>query len=159
MEDIISQAKAELGRAKDRMAFMLAHTPDDKLNWSPSPTARTPLQVAAHAAAANGYIRDLIAGKPFPFATLAEADAAGREHEKQYATREQVLALLEQTTADYSAWLDTLTPEQVGGMVTLPFATLPMAVAITLPADHLRGHTAQINYIQTCYGDFDWYMG
>jgi hypothetical protein len=159
MEDIVSQAKAELNRAKDRIAHLLAKTPEDRLKWSPSPTARTPIQVVGHAAASNTYIVDLMTGKPFPFASLAEADAAGREAEKLFASREQVLSLLEQTTADYFAWLDTLTSEQIGGMVTLPFATLPLAVAITLPADHLRGHAAQLDYIQTCYGDHDWHIG
>jgi hypothetical protein len=159
MEDIISQAKAELNRAKDRIAHVLAKTPDDKINWSPSPTARTPLQIVGHAAASNLWIRDMMAGKPFPFASLAEADAAGRTGEKQFTTREQVSGLLEQTTADYFAWLDTLTPEQIGGMVTLPFGAMPMAVAITIPADHIRGHAAQLDYVQTCYGDHDWHMG
>jgi hypothetical protein len=33
-----------------------------------------------------------------------------------------------------------------------------MAMAITFPADHMRGHTAQIDYLQTIWGDHDWHM-
>ena len=33
-----------------------------------------------------------------------------------------------------------------------------MSVAITLPADHMRGHIAQIEYIQTIWGDYDWHV-
>ena len=66
MQDIISQAKAELIRAKDRMTRALATTPDDKINWSPSPTARTPIQEVAHSVMAVSGIQGMLTGKPFP---------------------------------------------------------------------------------------------
>lgn len=44
MEDTISQAKAEFVRAKDQVIRALATTPDDRIHWSPAPTARTPIQ-------------------------------------------------------------------------------------------------------------------
>jgi hypothetical protein len=159
MEDIISQTKAELLRAKDRMAHVLATTPDDKLAWSPSPTARTPLQLVGHAASGIPGIQGMLTGQPFPFAGLAEFDAFMRADEQKYTGREQVLALLEQTHTDYLTWLDTLTPEQLGAMVQPPFGPpVPMAVAITFPAYHLNSHIAQMDYIQTIYGDQDWHM-
>jgi hypothetical protein len=158
MEDIISQAKAEIGRAKDRIAHLLAKTPDDKVRWSPSATSRTPLELVGHAALGTEQISGMFAGKPFPFSSIAEAEAAIRAGDEQFTTREQVLGLLDKTTGDYCAWLDTLTPEQIASTVTLPFGQMPMTVAITIPADHLRGHAAQLNYIQTIYGDRDWHM-
>lgn len=33
-----------------------------------------------------------------------------------------------------------------------------MAVGIILPANHIRYHTAQLNYMQTIYDDLDWHM-
>jgi hypothetical protein len=158
MEDIISQTKAEFIRAKERMAHVLAATPDDRINWSPSSTARTPLQQVAHGALAIAGIQGMMAGKPFPYASIAEADAAWRCDEKEFTTREQVLALLEKNSAEYLAWLDTLTPEQLASTLQTGFGSFPMAAAITFAADHLRGHTAQIDYIQSIYGDLDWHM-
>src|SRR5450432_3489962 len=100
MNDTISQAKAEFTRAKDRMVRALATTPDDRINWSPSSTARTPLQQVAHAALATTGIQGMLIGKPFPYASIAEADAAWRAAEKEVATREQALGLLEKTSAE-----------------------------------------------------------
>lgn len=81
-----------------------------------------------------------------------------RAAEKEFTTRQQVLSLLEQTSAEYLAWLDTPTPEHLASTVHLPFGPMPMAAGITLPAQHLSGHVAQMDYIQTIYGDRDWHM-
>jgi hypothetical protein len=159
MEDTLGQTKAEFLRAKERMAHALATTPDDKINWSPSPTARTPLQLVAHGAMAITSIQNMLAGKPFPYAGPAELDTATRHAEKEYTTRAQVLGLLDQTSATYLAWLDTVTPEQLAATLHLPFGPpAPMAVGITFPAYHLTGHVAQMDYIQTIYGDHDWHI-
>ena len=37
MQNVIDEAKTELIRAKERIAKCLNATPEDKLNWSPSP--------------------------------------------------------------------------------------------------------------------------
>lgn len=158
MEDIISEAKAEFTRAKERIARALATTPDDKINWSPSPTARTPVHLVAHSATGIAFIQSLLVGKPLPHASTAEMDAAFRSAEKEFTTREQALSVLEKNSAEYLAWLDTLTPEQVASTIQLPFGPFAMAAAVTFAADHLRNHAAQIEYIQTILGDRDWHM-
>ena len=160
MENSINQAKEEYLRAKGRMTHALVTTPDDKINWSPSSTARTPIQLVAHCANATSGIVGMLGGKPFPFASLAELDAAMRAEEKKFTTREQVLERLEQTSAEYLAWLDAVTPEQFVSTVHLSLGpTVPMAAALTFPERHLSSHISQIDYIQTIYGDLDWYMG
>ncbi len=158
MENIIPEAKAEFVRAKERMVRALATTPDDKINWSPGTCARTPIQLVAHSAMGIAGIQGMLVGKPFPYADVVAADAAWRAAEKEFTTREQVLGLLEQNSAEYLVWLDTLTSEQVASTLQLPFGTFPMAAAITFAADHLRNHAAQIDYLQTVYGDQDWHM-
>src|SRR5579862_8149952 len=70
MEDIISQTKAEYNRAKDRIVRDLETTPDDKIHWSPSSTARTPISQVAHAALAVAGIQGMMVGKPFPWANV-----------------------------------------------------------------------------------------
>jgi hypothetical protein len=158
METTVIAAKAEFTRAKERIARALATTPEDRINWSPASSARTPLQQVAHSAMATTGIRDMILGEPFPYADIAEADAAWRAAEKEFNCREQALGLLEQSSAEYLAWLDTLTADQLASTLQLPFGTFPMAAAITFAADHLRNHAAQIDYIQTLYGDQDWHL-
>ena len=158
MEDIISQAKAEFTRAKDRLAKDLATTPDDRINWSPSPSARTPIQQVAHVALSIPGIQRMLTGHMVDMSSIATLDAQWRAAEKAFTTREEVLTLLDKNSADYLAWLDTLTPEQIGSTLNLPMGAWPMAQAMTWVADHIRCHSSQIEYIQTIYGDFDWHM-
>ena len=49
-QEIIEHAKTDFLQAKERLCQALAATPDDRLNWAPSATARTPIQQTAHAA-------------------------------------------------------------------------------------------------------------
>ena len=157
MEQVVNDAKAEFTRAKDRLAKALNTTPDDKAGWSPSPTARTPIEVVAHAASGTMGIHAMMTGKMEPV-NPADMDSMSREIEKGFTTKQQALDHLEKTSGEYVAWLDTLTAEQVAATVDSPFGSFPVASAITFPADHLRGHAAQIEYIQTIYGDRDWHF-
>lgn len=160
MDDTISQAKAELLRSKGRIEKLLELTPDERINWSPSPTARTPIQLVAHSAMAIIGLKGLFTGTPFPFKDTADMESSLREMEKHYASRKQALEPLDQNTNDYVAWLDTLTPEQLSASVTFPFGfSLPLAQAIGMPAQHMQGHASQLDYIQTIYGDREWHMG
>jgi len=158
-EETINQAKGELNRAKDRLAKDLTTTPDDKLNWSPSSTARTPIQLVAHSAMSISGMQSWFSGTPFKWASIEEADKEWREMEKAYTTRKEVADLLEENTANYCKWLDSLTAEKLASDFTTPFGIFPMAMAITFVADHLRNHAGQLEYVQTIYGDLDWHMG
>ncbi len=159
MQDTIHQAKSAFLQAKGRLAHALTTTPDDRINWSPSPTARTPVQQVAHAAAAIKALHETFDGRTFKAASTAEADQGFREWEQGLRTREEALGLLEKNSAEYLAWLDTLTPERLALMIELPFGLgqVPLSVAITFPPAHTNDHAAQIDYIQTVYGDHDWH--
>lgn len=158
MNEIIEAAKAEFLRSKNRLVKLLESTPDDKLNWAPAEGARTPVQQVVHAASAIPMMQAMFEGKPFPFASFKELDESSRETEKGYTTREAALELLETNSNGYIAWLDGLTDEQVNSMFNMMGNDVPMASAITFVADHNRCHAGQIDYIQTCYGDYEWHM-
>lgn len=158
MNEVREAAKAEFVRAKERLAKALATTPDDKIHWSPSPTARTPIDQVAHAAISITGMQDWFSGKPFPFKDVKELDDFSRAKEKEFASREQVLGLLEENSNNYLAWLDSLSDETIASTFESQMGSFPMAYAITFPADHLRAHASQIDYIQTIYGDRDWHM-
>lgn len=159
MQQVIEDAKAEFLRAKSRLLKGLETTPDDKANWSPSPTSRTPLQLVGHCAASIPGIQGYLMGGPFPFTDMAEMDRTLREEDKGYTSREQVKKSLTDHCDAYIVWLDTLTPEEVGSIKETLMGPQPMAQMVTWVADHLRSHAAQLDYIQTIYGDRKFYMG
>jgi hypothetical protein len=157
-EKIVEDAVAEFTRAKDRLLKDLATTPDDKLRWSPAPTSRTPLMQVAHAGMSIDGILDMLNGKPFDFDKMPEMDKEWRAAEAKVATREEAIEILERASERYIAWMRGLNPQKVLSDVQMPFGEFPMAQVITWLADHVRNHCAQLEYIQTAYGDMSWHM-
>jgi hypothetical protein len=160
MNETINQAKEDFLRAKARLARTLETTPDERINWSPSPTARTPIQQVAHAAASVKSMHEMWDGRPFGIKTTEEADRFFRENERKFTTRDQVLEFLEKNSADYIAWLESLPPERLEQLVEAPFGLGQVSVAMGLSfmPQHVLWHVAQMEYIQTVYGDHDWHM-
>jgi len=155
---IVEAAKADFLRAKHRVAVALAAVPDDKLNWSPAPTARTPIHVVAHISQCTIDFVAMLEGKfEGDSDDTVQVEARFRELEKPYTTREGVIDFFDRSCDTYLALLDTLTPAQVAGDVEVAFGTYPMATAITFMTNHLRVHGSQLDYIQTCYGDLLWH--
>jgi len=160
MSDPIDKAKNDFLQAKGGLLHALSNTPDDRLNWSPSPSARSPLHQVVHAAHAIGNIHGFLDGRTFDVPTTAEADRGFREMEQSFSTREEVLQLFESKSDAFMTWLDALDEKQLGVLVTTPFGMgqVPTEIAITFPAMHTRWHHAQMDYIQTIYGDHDWHL-
>ncbi|MGV3616754.1 MAG: SRPBCC domain-containing protein [Fimbriimonas sp.] len=158
MQETIERAKADFLRAKGTLENSFANTRDDRINWSPSPTSRTPIQQVAHAAFAVRSMFRQWSGIPFELATTQEAEALFRDWERQFTTREEVLAVLEANGNAYFAWLNSLTPEDLAVEVKLPYrlGKIPAGVGIEFMPQHLVWHAAQIDYIQTIYGDLEW---
>ena len=98
----------------------------------------------------------MIKGEPMHFSSTAELDSHLREMETAVTTVEQALELLESTSEAYLAYLDTVTDDQAAEIVQLPFGSLPLGVAIMMPGNHMSSHIAQLDYLQTIWGDHDW---
>lgn len=156
---VVAEAKAEFDRAVDRVKSGLETTPDDKLNWAPHANARTPLMQVAHSAAAIDGMTRWFQGEKMDFSDIPAIDARWREEERQVTTREAAIEKLEASRSNYHAFLDGLTQEQVDSTMETPMGSRKMSDVITFPADHTRGHAAQLEYTQTCYGDLDWHLG
>ena len=56
------------------------------------------------------------------------------------------------------AALDALTPERIDSIVETPVVTRPMPFFMNLPGIHMGNHAAQIDYLQTIWGDMDFHM-
>lgn len=158
--EAIAQAKSRVESAGARLLNLLAHVPDDRLTWSPSPTSRSALVLVGHCARASGFFADTIAGRipetqPSPEAFIA----ALRGADKQVAGREETVAALEQSQASLVAALDAVRAEDLDVPRASPFGVLPVAFWAEQSAGHLAGHTDQLAYLQTVWGDLDDHRG
>jgi hypothetical protein len=154
----VAPVKAEFEQTKGRLLKNLAVTPDDKLNWSPSPTARTPLEIAFHSAESIALLHSALSGQiTMPPLTTEQMDSYSREKEKTAITRDEVVKLIEDSSASYIAWLETVDDDTLAGIWNTPFGEFPIAVGITFPTYHTASHVAQLEYIQTIYGDRIWH--
>lgn len=152
MEDTIARCKRQATQAMEQFLLVLSHVPADKLTWSPVPTAKSALQIAAHCAGYSGGFALLISAGKFP---MDVQDFLGpiQTRIESITTLEQAEATLRQGIADTLTALDTVRPEQIGAMIDTPHGKWPFLFFMTIPANHLLGHTAQIDYLQTCWGD------
>lgn len=160
MQEKIDQFKAEFEQAIGGVKHALATTPKDLLTWSPSKTARSPLQVVAHIAIGGRDMLGNLTGNTFPIETTEEAEQFHRERDSKVESLEECTQMLDDLTRDYFSWLDGLTEKSLDEPMKLPFGMgeMPVRMGITFMPFHVQWHTAQINYIQTIYGDHDWHL-
>jgi DinB superfamily len=161
MSEVIKSAKQDFERSRNRMMSLLKETPDDRLNWSPSPNARTPLAIVAHSAMSLHHVTEMLKGRPFGVPNTKAADKDFRESENDFKTREEVCSLFEKNAAVYIAWIDNLSEEGLNDPITFPFGLGQGTVrdGIDAPARHTEAHIGQLEYIQTIYGDHNWHIG
>lgn len=158
MDNVIISTIADLTQAKDNLVRVLENTPEDKINWSPAPSARTPIQIVAHSAFSLGYISDMLEGTPYSAPTMDEADANFLLMEQAYTNKGDVLDLLDVNYHKMINTLHAIKPGDLDKEIALPFGmpSIPLKFAIGAGAMHTRTHTAQLEYLQTIYGDRKW---
>ena len=156
MSEVTEQIKSEYTRNEKKLISLLNATPADKLEWSPSPSARTVIELGAHCAMGTTGITGLLKGEPMRFENTAELDASLRQMEKQFKSLDVVLGMVKQSGEEYFAFLDSLDADQIHAIVNTPMGAMPLSVAATFPCEHMKCHVAQIEYVQTTWGDHEW---
>lgn len=154
MEDFIAMCKERTTAAMDRFLHDLSFVPADKVTWRPTPTAKSALDIAAHCAGYSGAFASIIRAGDFPW-SRDEFRGPILTAIESITTLEQAETILRKGIADTIAALDTVKPEQIGAMIDAPHGRTPLKFFLTLPAMHLENHDAQIDYLQTCWGDLE----
>ncbi|MCA1595133.1 MAG: DinB family protein [Chloroflexi bacterium] len=152
MDDVISLCKERAMQAMEHFLNILSFVPEDRLTWSPAPTAKSALQIAAHCAGYSGGFAGVISAGKFPSnveAFLGPIHSATNS----ITTLEQAETMLRAGIAATIAALDTVRPEQIGATIETPQGQTPFTFFMTVPAFHLDGHAGQIDYLQTCWDD------
>ncbi len=138
-----------------------SYVPEDKLTWTPVPTAKSALRIGAHTALYAGRFASMIRERQLPAPEnltewLAERDA----EEIAITSREEMEMVFRSGTAEVLEALDTLTPEEVEGTLTSAQGwSMPMKQLMGLPGWHATLHLGQIDYLQTCWDDQQVYVG
>ena len=153
MKDIVTLCKEQVMSAMNGFLHTLSFVPADKLTWSPTPTAKNALQIAAHCAGYSGAFAGIITAGKFP-ANVEDFLRPIRSAIQSITTVEQAEAVLRKGTAETVAALDTVTPEQIDSIIDSPgLGQTPFTFFMTIPARHLNDHAAQIDFLQTCWDD------
>lgn len=130
--------------------------PDDKLNWKPLDNGRTVLDLLGDAAQTPLFVIGLIEQKANfqinreMFQQAAQARAGW--------TREDTIEHLNRNTEQMIAAIRALPDEELSEPIHLPMGggmTMPLAGWIMMAYRTFTSRFAQINYIQTLYGDFE----
>jgi len=149
---VIELCKHRATEALNYFLCTLSFVPEDKLNWSPAPTAKSALQIAAHCAGYSGGFARVIAARAFPGGV---EEFRGPIHAviASITTVKEAEDVLRQGIADTVAALDTVPPDFVGESILTPQGSTPFRFFMSIPSAHLTGHAYQIDYLQTCWDD------
>ena len=150
--------------AKDGMDMFLrnfSHVPAERLNWTPTPTAKSALRVAAHTTLCYARFAEMIQNRATPQVADLDAWLAQRiSEETAVTTVEEVKRAFHTGLEQTCAALDSLTAEEVDMELDSGQGwTMSMRFLMKLPAWHATLHLGQIDYLQTCWDDQQIYVG
>jgi hypothetical protein len=116
------------------------------------------LRIAAHVGLSNQAFAAILRGEKMPGASMKEVFESMSAAEQGVLSREQALQIIEESVVAVCAALDSLTPEAIDSVVETPVVTRPMPFFMNLPGAHMGNHAAQVDYLQTTWGDLEVHM-
>lgn len=144
----------EMGR--DGLIRTAQAVPDDKLTWKPLDNGRTILDLLGQAAQTPTLVTRLLESKG-EWKPSQEAYQAMRQEGADWS-REQCFEALRANTDAVIAAIRAVSEEDLLQPLQMPIGgeiTLPLGVWVMMTYRTFMSRTAQINYIQTLYGDFE----
>ncbi|RYG75297.1 DinB family protein [bacterium] len=147
---------ALIGQSRAQLISTFLAVPDDKLSWKPLENGRCALELFSEAAVAFVGATQFVVSKGEDKPFLGEFKALAAESKSW--TKEEALAAMETNFAEFIAAVNEVSEEDLQKPITMPFGpgmTAPMGVWAMIPHRACVSRFAQINYIQTLYGDFE----
>ena len=135
--------------------------PDDRLTWTPTPTSKSAIRIAAHTALYAGRFAQMIRDRALPKVENLDQWLAQRNAEEELlASRAEVEAVFRKGTAQVISALESLTLVEIESTLDSGQGwQMSMIWVMGLPGWHSTLHTGQIEYLQTCWGDQEIYVG
>lgn len=149
---VIELCKSRATEALDYFLCTLSFVPEERLRWSPSPSAKSALEIAAHCAGYSGGFARVLADGAFPgsaeeFLTPIHAVISS------IGSVQEAEGILRKGIADTVAALDKVPTDLIESSILTPQGSTPFRFFLTIPSAHLTGHAYQIDFLQTCWDD------
>lgn len=156
---LVRKAASDAQNTMEMFLRNFANVPDERLTWTPSPTAKSALRIAAHTATYAARFAQMIRTRSLPSGDVEAWIQKCRDEEMAVGTREGVERLFREGTALVIEALEGLTEEDIDMRLGSGDDTMSMAFLMGLPALHAAIHMGQIDFLQTCWGDQQVYVG
>jgi hypothetical protein len=155
MEDVVAASKTRAVNGMQVFLRNFSFVPDDRLTWTPTPTAKSAIRIAAHTSLYAARFASMIRDRRLPGGdNLAEWLAQRNAEEAGLTSRTEVESIFRKGTDEVIAVLDSLTPQELDLSLDSGLGwSMPMTTLMNLPGWHATLHTGQIDYLQTCWGD------
>jgi uncharacterized protein YndB with AHSA1/START domain len=156
ISEIIDASALEAAAADAMFRSTLKAVPDDKFDFQPSPTAKSPRQIAIHYALGWEALLDALHGAGrFPDFGVFMAEEARLLEEG--ADRETLDRRHESGLESWLAAIQKLEAADLASVRPGLFGAIAVRGLIGYPAAHAHNHAGQINYLQTIWGDLDFH--
>ena len=130
----------------NRFTYGLEQVPEDRLNWSPGGSAKTPLQLAGSVAGFLTFVAAMVADGRMPERS-GDPPAAPETRPEARRRLDAAFANLQQAVANQ-------TDESLARTVTAPWrAEIPVRDFLWMVASVVGYWQGQLNYLQLAYGD------
>lgn len=156
LNDIKANACKEAQEACDYLLKTFSFVSDDRLNYSPSESARTALQLVVHCGQANNAFASIMRGEDMPMpADMSNFRDVLRNMEASVTDRATAIQLVQDSTKTVIEAINEVTEETFASSPSSPFGPMPMPFWMTLAGMHMKAHACQMDYLQTIYGDVE----
>lgn len=161
MQSYVETCKKNAVNGVEMFLRNFSHVPEDKLTWTATPTSKSAIRIAAHTALYMGRFAQMINARSTPVVDDIEAWVAKNNAEEMaITTREEVEQAFRQGLEEVIVALNSLTPEETEMIIDSGQGwTMPMTFLMNLPGWHTTLHMGQIDFLQTCWGDQEIYVG
>lgn len=155
MDNLVDSCKKSAVQNMEIFLRNFSHVPDEKLDWTPTHTAKSAIRIAAHTALYAGRFAKMIKDRKLPAPdNLTEWLAERNAEEIAVTCREDIETIFRTGTAEVIEALDSLTAEEIGSSLDSGQGwSMSMNFLMNLPGWHATLHTGQIDFLQTCWDD------